>query len=607
MAFSQVKKVPASDSGSSNGFKFLPPGNIKDFPNDPIIQGLLEELWHTNLTGFTQQALVGNTWNSINTPPPTNYYNPATATDADNTPNAAVNWIPFPGRFGTYYQPQSKPAILSDDQLLELADTGYYTDVNNKKQTFPQITQYPCTAFDGQNFPSGNSCGCVGNPTNTIPYGPYGPRGWQDEYCEWSVTRDNNGNITRIDITCENPEYWNTLWMISPTKVLELYQQTLNNPNIKMDDLVLKNLQNEVVTDPSTQRPAYNPLNIWNSGTVSTPTYGGAMHLTSTPNTLQTEIGLGASATIPRIDGNGQPISPSDIQTLLCSAQYGQYGRNSDPNIGAVVNVNTQDSYGTLANPPGLYIQLPDSFTPFTVAGATTDVSSYFKVTRKGGSVNIEGKEYTMNLHVTIEAPAGQPALYNMLVDKKPLKWAGQLMKHFNMALLLSVYGTNTQKALTCSTSPTKQWQAQPLQLFHLDIWGAMTTQTVPNPVGQSMTLLSNSTFIAPVVKPGTTYQMLATYLPYKDIKKFNYLNYPTVTFDHPGIGVEVKHAFPPFSYAVPGNSYPSQVMGIQLDVTIDKTVPPGMYSLNIQDVGQIGTGTSMPAMLRVEGNSLSN
>ncbi|WP_315823328.1 hypothetical protein [Paraflavitalea speifideaquila] len=201
-----------------------------------------------------------------------NYYNPANTTPNAPVYGAGIPWIPFPGRFTTYYGPNSTTP-LSSEQMLELGDTGYYTGKGNKV-TFPEITQVPCTAFQPQAFPPDGPCGCSGNPSNMIPYGPYGPRGWQDEYCEWSVTRNANKEITRIDFTCENPEYWNTLWMVSPDKVLAIYKQTLGNPNIKMEDLQLT-YQGNVVNDPGTGRPAYNPLNKWNTGTVTTATGEG--------------------------------------------------------------------------------------------------------------------------------------------------------------------------------------------------------------------------------------------------------------------------------------------------------------------------------------------
>jgi hypothetical protein len=91
------------------------------------------------------------------------------------------------------------------------------------------------------------------------------------------------------------------------------------------------------VIDPSTGAPAYNPLNKWNRGTVSVRgganASGGAIHLTSTPNTLQTElVSAAATATILRDVGN------SDAQQLGCCSRNTQPYRNSDFHIGQIVN-----------------------------------------------------------------------------------------------------------------------------------------------------------------------------------------------------------------------------------------------------------------------------
>ncbi|MCP3143568.1 hypothetical protein [Pyxidicoccus xibeiensis] len=48
------------------------------------------------------------------------------------------------------------------------------------------------------------------------------------------------------------------------------------------------------------------------------------MHLTSTPNTLQTEMGLAAAATIPRTTGNGNATN------LICCALYGVEGKGRE-------------------------------------------------------------------------------------------------------------------------------------------------------------------------------------------------------------------------------------------------------------------------------------
>jgi len=606
------KDGTAVASNAATPFTFLPPGNINDFPGDTDAYNELLDLWNQNLTGFTNQAIIGNTWNSVNTPPTPNYYNPANTVPTGTVSGTGIPWIPFPGRFTTYYGPNSTTK-LSDAQMLELGDTGYYTDDHGNKITFPQITQEPCSAFQPQAFPPNGSCGCSGNPADMIPFGPYGPRGWQDEYCEWSVTRNASNEITRIDFTCENPEYWNTLWLVSPDKVLALYKQILGNPNIKMEDLQLTS-NGKAVKDPGTDRPAYNPLNKWNTGPVTTSTGGGAIHLTSTPNSLQTEIGLGAAATIPRTPVSGT----NNIQTLLCSAQYGQYGRNSDPHIGAGINsLAVGGNAVTLFNPPGLYMQLPANLgAEFSIDGVSnSDIGLYFKVTRGGESVVVKddfGNEttYYLNLNLTVEAPAGMPALSKMKVSNSgPLVWAGQIAQKMTMAILANYYPAGNQTALACSASATTNLHAQPLQLFHQDVYDAMLATPIANPVNFPMTLLSNSTFVPPILSskaksgPIAGGTLVLTYVPvsFGDVKPSDRTTYPTVTFDDPKIHATVMQVSGPITYAVPGNSYPGQALAVTITVKFEQGITTGLKGVRIKDVKETGVGPFMPALLHVK------
>jgi hypothetical protein len=166
----------------------------------------------------------------------------------------------------------------------------------------------------------------------------------QDEYCEWHTRRNAAGGITAIDFTCEGPEYFERMWSIDPTLVLELYQAYVD-PTVKMSDLAWPaNMAN------SADFPAggYNPWNRWN-------TLRGAMHLTHSANTLGAEINLAADATVL------VPISPNPAsslaQRLMCCAGYGGVNRSSDPTIGAGVNgLARAGSSVTLRNPVGLYI-----------------------------------------------------------------------------------------------------------------------------------------------------------------------------------------------------------------------------------------------------------
>jgi hypothetical protein len=154
---------------------------------------------------------------------------------------------------------------LSQKYVWALADDGLYTDEAGQRHSFPEIPKNLCPQADWS------------GPLH--PFGPYGPRGWQDEYCEWSTTRNAQGKITRVDFVCENPEYWHTLWKVNPERVAELYQEILNfglrprSPDrvrvARADLELLDPKTGKPVIDPSTGAPAYNPLNKWNRGTVS--------------------------------------------------------------------------------------------------------------------------------------------------------------------------------------------------------------------------------------------------------------------------------------------------------------------------------------------------
>ena len=174
---------------------FSTPAMQVDFPNDANLQGKLDAAWSTNVESFTQQAICGNPWTAQYASQQTSYYNPLETDIPGGTAAVLVSWVAFPNRLRQYLGQGATPPNpygLSQTMLYQLADTGSYDD-NGTNTPLPNIPVNPC-----------------GNPLwngETTAYGPYGPRGWQDEYCEWSVTRDGDGNILRVDFTCENPEY----------------------------------------------------------------------------------------------------------------------------------------------------------------------------------------------------------------------------------------------------------------------------------------------------------------------------------------------------------------------------------------------------------------
>lgn len=165
-------------------------------------------------------------------------------------------------------------------------------------------------------------------------------RNLQDEYCEWSVTRDPaTRKIVRVTFTCEPPEYWRALALMNPDKVVELYQKFVSPAATKA--LLFPNGQ-------------YDPLTRFNRGTSE-----GAMHLVQPANTLTAEIELAAAATVRRLRDGHEITSAQEL--ILCS-QFGEPERNSDPHIGDQVNaLARQRADITINNPIGLYF---DKFNP---------------------------------------------------------------------------------------------------------------------------------------------------------------------------------------------------------------------------------------------------
>jgi hypothetical protein len=181
----------------------------------------------------------------------------------------------------------------------------------------------------------------------------------QDEYCEWSVTRDpQTHQIVKVTFTSEGPEYWQFLAAQQPDKVVALYREHIS-PQVKPEELF--------------PHGVYNIRNPWNNSTEN-----GAMHLIQQNNTLGAEIELAAAATIVR-RRNGVILTSE--QDLIACGRYGQPERHSDPHIGAVVNeLARQHADITLANPVGLCIaglsvsgwETPDGSNPL----------AYWKITR---------------------------------------------------------------------------------------------------------------------------------------------------------------------------------------------------------------------------------
>jgi hypothetical protein len=414
--------------------RFDTPASIQDFADDPARQLRLAEHWSASINRWIAASQIGDVWDNINYGPRPAFYNPLATDTPDTAIVAPISWSAWPGRIAAYFPNDS-------EQWSNWADNGVPYEI-----TFNLCTQ---------------------QTESPIAYTPTGPRGWQDEYCEWSVARDADNKITSVMFTCENPEYWLTLWQHDPERVCQLYGQLVGS-TVQLEDLYLRGANGQPVIDPATGNAAYNPLNKWNSGTKTTPSGGGAMHLTSTPNTLSSEYDLAAVATIPRIQ-NGQILTGA--ADLICCARYGAAGRNSDPTIGQNVNfaINAsglQGALGTLTNPPGLYMQMPDFGRFSNPQHPQDDPAQFWTVVR--GRPRGPGEPLDRILHATYAVPASKAyTVSDIQIDGQNIQYGSQIANTIKMALAATVFasgGPNQQPVGGTADSSTPSLAADLLQ-----------------------------------------------------------------------------------------------------------------------------------------------
>ena len=323
--------------------QFDPPANWEDFkPGETELRNRFRSEWNRRVICWFQTSLIGNAWQVDNDHPRSNFVNPL-GSEVPITPHATVPWTAFPKRLKDRFETPPPPEQpRTREEILRFGDDG-----------------------------------------PPIPWRPDGPRGWQDEYCEWAVERNSAGKIIKVSFTCENPEYWEALWFISPEKVLELYRKYLEDNTIQLEDLYARDQQNQPIIDRETGRAAYARRNPWNRNQFDNG-HNKVMHLISTPNNLFAEIYLAGGSSTLRVDSSGNNITDKDI--LIECGRYGQPGRNSDPTIGFGVNnkVLQNNSKISLANPVGLYLAGLDTdlFTLPPQAPNNLSPADFWKVIR---------------------------------------------------------------------------------------------------------------------------------------------------------------------------------------------------------------------------------
>jgi hypothetical protein len=244
-------------------------------------------------------------------------------------------------------------------------------------------------------------------PTSGTAIGRYK---YQDEYLEWYVTLDPDSNkISRIDFTCEGPEYWDFLAQTEPDVLLKLYRTHIS-PKVQPSELIVGG--------------QYHALNVWN-------TIRGAMHLIQPANSLNAEIRIAADATILRKNADG--TLKTDAQDLINCAHYGVAERASDPHIGDLVNGLARQGYVlSIKDPVGLYMSRP-RLAGFTTPDGKPLAQDWFTITRGSENYILRG---------VFAPPKGSAfAVGDVTIGGVPLKYGGQVAKVVNMGLTGVAFG----------------------------------------------------------------------------------------------------------------------------------------------------------------------
>lgn len=377
------------DAQSAAPFTFDTPADVRDFPNDPQKQRQLDLFWDKFIDRYTEQSLQNDPWRSTAQPPMTDYFNPKTTNIPDGAPVLPITWTAYPNRI---------------------------------KYAFPRAGRRAHWEYGD-------------NGTPDPDYEPKGPRGWQDEYVEWSVTRNAEGKITKIAFSAETREYWYALWDVDPNAVLRLYKELVSE-KVQLEDLYLRDDSGKPIIDPQTGLPAYDELNKWNRTSSN-----GLAHMIGEFNLWTGVIFLGAQSTILRVDQQGNPIvDPSQI--ISCS-KHGTDNRFSDAFASAMINdlVRGPKELGsgarvTIKNPVGIYIQEPNFglFELPPTAPANAEPSDYWKVVR--GRKRQNGEVSDMILHAVYEVPPEQGfTVGDIYLNGFPIEYGAQMAEVLQLAV----------------------------------------------------------------------------------------------------------------------------------------------------------------------------
>lgn len=331
-------------------------GPLNRFDPPAYLDDMDEEMrkeWHVKVSKWTKDAIDGNPKRYLFDGPRLQYYNPTETITSSDAKKADIIWTAFPRKL--------MKKFVTDEKRWEYADKN---------------------------------------------------RSSQDEYCEWSVKKDDDGKITKVIFTCEGPEYWETL-AGNKENLVKLYNKFVGRSDVHEEDLF--------------KDGKYNLHNKWNDPPNSDINNGYIIHLTHKNNTLQQEIELAGGSSVVRIID--RKILTTE-QELIKSGSYGDPDRFSDPHIGAQVNKFTRHGADvTILNPVGIYLNDLETSSFKTPDGS--DPKDFWKITRKD-------KQEKLFVRAEYEVPSDKEFDFkvgDITIKGKPIKYGAQIADYLTMRI----------------------------------------------------------------------------------------------------------------------------------------------------------------------------
>jgi len=239
----------------------------------------------------------------------------------------------------------------------------------------------------------------------------------QDEYCEWSVERNDAGDIVRVTFTTEVGEWFKHLATTDPVGLLELYRE-LAGENVPESEVLAEN----------------GSYVGWNAD-MNTRTDGPIVHLAQGSNTLGAAISLAAEASILRTrDGS----IVRDHKVLMRCTRLGNPDRFSDPSIASTINAAAATGARiSLANPPGLYLAGIRTEGMRLPAGHEDLDPQELWIPERGSDGRV--------VRARFEAPDGAFPLSEVLLDGNPIRTGAQLAERVDVFIVALVHDAQTE------------------------------------------------------------------------------------------------------------------------------------------------------------------